>query len=492
MIRDRLSKSAFVRGMQCEKSLHLNRYSPELRDTPDRDRDHVFEQGNRVGNLARRLFPGGISADEKPERNQVEYTAELIEQGQNVIYEAAFFAAGVYCAVDILVRQGSGWHVIEVKSSTSVHDVYLTDAALQYFVLKHAGLRISEFSIAYMDRTYVRSDELDVQRLFRVESVLAECRENAEVSADVDRLRNVLRKHQAPEVDIGEHCRNPYPCDFWGHCTRHIPEDSIFQLTRVRKSRLFSFYYDGILRLDDLPEDSFSGHAAIQLAAHKLGEPIVDRERIGGFLQSLQFPLQYMDFETIFPAVPRFKESRPYQQIPFQFCVGVQRSGESEPIWEEFLAEGGDDPRTIFAERLLGALPNEGTILVYNKSFEISRLRELAAHLPAFADAIHEVIDRIRDLMDVFRNGGYYHPDMHGSYSMKAVLPAVAPDMDYADLMIQDGGMASQAFEALLDGQVSNEAELRTAMVQYCRRDTEGMYLIWQHLCRLTLEENYD
>lgn len=490
-MNDRLSKSAFVRGLQCPKSLYLHRYRPDLRDKESEGQQAIFAQGTNVGHLARALFPGGVAADEfPPDSSQPAYTSALMERGARVVFEGAFVAAGTYCAVDVLRRVGRRWEAIEVKSSTGINEVHLNDAALQYFVLRSSGLPISDFSIAYLDNTYERGPDLDVGRLFRIESVLAECKARcAAISRDVERLRGVLRASKAPDVDIGEHCSSPYACDFQGHCWQHVPEDSIFQLTRVRRSRLFSLYNAGVVRLDDLPVDSLSAHASMQLAAHRLGGPIMDLGAIYSFVEGLEFPLSYMDFETIFPAIPRFALSRPYQQIPFEFCVGVQDSPEREPRWIDFLATAGIDPRRAFIERLLQVVPKNGSVVVYNQSFEIGRLHELALLFPEYSRRITQIIVRVRDLHTVFRNGHYYHPDMRGSTSLKAVLPIFAPDLSYDDLMIQDGGMASQAYEALLAGTVEDVDKVRASMIAYCRRDTEGMYRIWQGLSALLTEE---
>lgn len=490
----RLSKSAFIRGMQCPKSLYLHRYRPDLRDTEDEGQHAIFAQGTNVGNLARALFPVGVSADEfPPHSSQPAYTTALIEQGAKVIFEGAFVAAGVYCAVDILRKVFRRWEAIEVKSSTVISEVHLNDAALQYFVLSSAGLRIADFSVATINSRYERGASLDLNRLFRIESVLSECKaRQTDISKDVERLRRVLRASQAPDVDIGEHCSLPYPCDFRGHCWKHVPDDSIFQLTRVRRSRLFSLYSAGVVRLVDLPADSLSGHASLQLTAHRLGGPIMDLGAIGSFVERLEFPLAYVDFETIFPAIPRFALSRPYQQIPFEFCVGVQETPKRKPRWIDFLATAGGDPRRAFIEGLLQVVPKSGSVVVYNQSFEIGRLHDLALLFPEYSRRITQIIVRVRDLHVVFRKGHYYHPNMRGSTSLKSVLPIFAPELSYDDLMIQDGGMASQAYESLLAGSVKDIDKVRANMIAYCRRDTEGMHRICEGLRALLMEDTDD
>ncbi len=477
-----------MRGLQCEKSLYLSRYRPELRDSPDATLTHVFRQGSDIGVLARQLFPGGVSAEEKPDaEDQVSYTHKLIHHGKNVIYEAAFSYDGVYCAVDILVRDGDSWRVFEVKSSMGVSETYETDAALQYYVLSGSGLKVVDFSIVHLNREYILRDALDVEGLFARVSVLETCRSQmADIETDVKRLRRVLQESVEPVIDIGEHCHVPYGCDYIGHCWKHIPEPSIFDLPRLRSRRLFKLYRSGVVRIEDIPDDFPVGRATVAVQAHKDRKPFVDRHAIRSFMDSLSDPLQFMDFETIFAAVPLFKGTRPYQQVPFQFCYGTVENS-SDVRWIDFLAETGSDPRREFVEQLLRAAGTEGSVLVYNKVFEIARLRELADLFPERRQSIEQLIGRIRDLLDVFRGGFFYDPRMLGSNSIKAVLPIFAPDLDYGNLEIQDGGSASKAFEALQNERDHEViAGVRHALKLYCRNDTEGMRRIQSGLLGIT------
>lgn len=479
--RDRLSKSSFLRGLQCEKSLYLSRYRPELRDEIDSAQEQIFNQGSSVGMLARGLFAGGVAADTEGE-DQVRRTNELIKAGHEVIYEAAFSYSGVYSAVDILVKGAAGWKVFEVKSSTGVHDIHLTDTALQLFVLTGCGLEIADFYLIHVNSHYVLGDSLDIQRFFTRSSVLAECQERQpEIRKNVNRLRSVLRLSEAPEVDIGEYCSTPYGCDFVGHCWKHVPEVSIFDLPRIRKRRLFDLYRSGVLRIDDIPVDWPLGRVSNIVEVHRTGTTHIDRSRIREFIASLIQPISFMDFETVFPAVPMFRGTRPYQQIPFQFCLGSSKANGIR--WTDFLASGSGDPRRAFADELLRNVEGEGSIVVYNKQFEIGRLRELARDFPEYQLSIERIIVRIIDLLDVFRGGMFYDMRMQGSNSLKAVLPVFAPDLDYGKLEIGDGGTASRAFESLrLETDPSTTEFIRSALIRYCRNDTEGMVRILEGL----------
>src|SRR5258706_13201490 len=226
-----LSKSTFIRGCQCIKSLYLNKHQPQLRDTISVKQQAVFDSGTSVGELARQLFPGGIDAS--PEfyydyQKSVAYTRHLLDVDKTIIYEAAFQFDGVLAAIDILVKRDGVWKAYEVKSSTGVREPYLLDAALQYYVITQAGIGLNDISLGYLNNQYTRMGELDVQQLFTVESILEAVKEKQDfVVTQIPRLKEVIAQAVVPMVDIGMHCSDPYPCEFISHCWQHIPQPSV-------------------------------------------------------------------------------------------------------------------------------------------------------------------------------------------------------------------------------------------------------------------------
>jgi len=215
------------------------------------------------------------------------------------------------------------------------------------------------------------------------------------------------------------------------------------------------------------------------LDVYKSGEPLIDKEAIKEFIFDLNYPLYFMDFETFQPAVPLFDNSRPYQQIPFQYSIHYKKSEESELTHFEFIAEPGEDPREKFIKKLLEDTSAKGDIIVYNKAFEITRLKEIAKDFPACAEQIGERISRIKDLMIPFRQKHYYSPEMKGSYSIKAILPALVPELTYDELEIKEGGLASIAFESLWnETDMMIIAETREQLLEYCKLDTLAMVKI--------------
>ena len=483
-----LSKSSFIKGLQCEKHLYLYKYHYDEMDELSEMQKAIFKRGTNVGELAHKLFPGGVIAAQGDPPNYekaLKRTKELINGNAKVIYEAAFMFSEVLSIADIVVMEKGGARVYEVKSSTSISETYLNDAALQYYVISNLGIRVKDFSIIYINNQYVRKGDLILEELFTTESVLELILPLQKlVKENVDRFKKVILKKKMPDIEIGEHCYNPYTCGFYDYCRKHIPEDSIFDFSGMHLAKKYELYRNGVLRLDDVPEDyPLNKNNKLQLDVFRSGKPLIDKAAIKGFINDLKYPLYFMDFETFQPAVPLFDNSKPYQQIPFQYSVFLKKDKDSEAEHIEFLAEPGIDPRKKFIENLLKVTKGKGDILVYNKTFEITRLNEIAKDFPQFADGIEKLVSRIKDLMIPFQKKYYYAPEMRGSYSIKAVLPALVSELSYDELEINEGGLASVAYESLhTETDLMFIAEIKQQLLEYCKLDTLGMVKILERL----------
>jgi hypothetical protein len=484
-----LSKSSYIKGLQCEKHLYLYKYHYKEMDELSEMQKAIFKRGTNVGELAQQLFPGGERAaqGDPPDYDKaLMKTNELINNGTKVIYEAAFMFDQVLSIADIAVKENNDWKIYEVKSSTSISETYLNDAALQYYVISNIGLKVKDFSIIYINNQYVRKGKLDLEELFTIESVINHEKfpKQETVKANIERFKKVLMKREIPDIDIGERCYKPYICGFYNYCRKHIPENSIFDFSGMHLSKKYELYRDGIIRLEDIPVDySLSKSNKLQLDAYKSGKPVIDKKAIKNFLSDLNYPLYFMDFETFQPAVPLFDNSKPYQQIPFQYSVFIKENENNEAEHFEFLAEPGIDPRKKFIENLFKVTKGKGDVIVYNKAFEITRLQEIARDFPEYTDEIQKLIERIKDLMISFQKKYYYAPEMKGSYSIKAVLPALVPELSYEKLEINDGGLASIAYESLqTETDLMFIAEIKQQLLEYCKLDTFGMVKLLEKL----------
>jgi hypothetical protein len=482
-----LSKSTFLRGVNCKKSLYLNAYQSELRDPLDESAKRRMLEGRRVGELARERFPGGVLVQPGAPFNvkaALARTQELIKGGTSVIYEAALQADGVLAFVDILVRGDGGWRLYEVKSTTKVKEEHLLDVALQVHLLKRSGLDIEEAAVLHINRDYLRQGELDLQALYTPESVFEAVNEVLPaVAAEIEKCKATLGGGEIPEIGIGPHCTDPVRCDFYGHCWAHIPIPSVFDVSYLGAKK-YDLYERGIVRIEDIPDDfPLSKRSSFHVESHKAWRETVDRSAIRTFLDDLAYPLYFLDFETFSLPIPPFDDARPYLQIPFQYSLHIQRAPGAEVEHSGFLAEAGTDPRLPLLERLLAETEGSGSIVVYSMAFEKTRLRELAEAFPTHANALADRIDRLEDLMVPFRERHLYKPEMGGSYSIKAVLPALVPDLSYEGLEISDGTMASDAYLDLWDETDPRRIErVRDALWEYCKLDTLAMVRILERL----------
>jgi hypothetical protein len=482
-----LSKSTFIRSLQCEKSLFLYKYHYDQRDVIPASRQAIFRRGTDIGILAQKLFPGGVDAS-PPKYNDyqvaVDTTARLIIEGVKIIYEAAFCFNDVYAAIDILVNENGIWKAYEVKSSTSVSDTYLLDASLQYHVLKSSGIDLKDIYVVIINNQYVRSGKVELHKLFRPVSVLNEAVKNeGKIKKGIKKALEILNLQVVPEKKIGEHCSIPYTCDFMGTCWKDVPKPSVFDLAGMHLYKKFKFYNEGKIKPEDLNPDELSEVQRVQLRGIIEKTIQINKPEIKKFLKKAKYPLLFMDFETIMPAIPLWDNSRPYQQIPFQFSVHYRQNEQSELQHFEFLAEAGLDPRKYFLEELIKIASQPGTILVYNASFELTRMRELAHMFPQFEAQVLDMASRTLDLMEPFRKLHYYVPEMNGSHSIKQVLPALVAELNYNDLVIGNGQLATNAFEALqTETDILKIAETREQLLEYCKLDTLAMVKILEKL----------
>ncbi len=486
-----LSKSLILKGLQCPKALWLTKNPPEFEFPPQPDLEAKFQLGSEVGILAQQLFPGGI---EVPYEGlsfpaQLARTKELIDKGADVIYEASFSFSAIFVKVDILVRDGAGWQIHEVKMGTSVKPVNLDDVAVQHYVLNGCGLSISKSFLVHIDNSYLRQGALEVDKLFASEDISLKVAARQQSLPEIVRdLRETMRECNEPNIDIGPHCSDPYECDFIPYCWQHIPENSIFAL-RGKGINSFDYYNRGIVELKDLPLDQLNQKQRQQVEATLNRQDATDTSKVKEFLDSLCYPLCHLDFESFNTPIPKFAGTRPYQQVPFQFSVHIQQQAGAEPEHFEYLAQPGVDPRRELIEQLLAVIPVNACVLTYNQAFEKGVLRNLAELFPDLAAAIELRLPNVRDLMVPFRQRAVYRWQMRGSYSIKEVLPALVPELSYAGLKIADGMAAMQAYHEMcaLDDPVAL-AEVRRGLLAYCRLDTLAMVKILETLQELTLE----
>lgn len=490
------SKSKYCSFWQCPKIAWLQKHKPEEREVDDATLARMRE-GNRVGDLAMGLFGDFVEMTALKDDGSLDLGAMIdatkaeMDGGTRVICEASFSFEGLYCAVDILVRDGDGWSIYEVKSSThNDKAVYMADIAYQRFVLERCGIQVVGTYLVCLNCDYVFDGTLDLNGLFLItdvhEAVEAEMRD---VGPNLQSAELLLSSPEEPEVPLSPSCRDPYPCSFWRYCTKGLPDPSVFDLYRLRFPKALDFHREGLDSLEQLAGDRrIKNPTQLRQIDHAIHdrEAHIDRPRIRDFLETLHYPLCFLDFETVQPVIPEYVGTKPYAQVPFQYSLHYIEKEGGPLEHKEFLADPFEDPRRPIAERLCADIPAGACVTAYNKSFECGRLKELADRFPDLAEHLLAIRESIVDLLTPFQSGWYYNRAMGGSFSIKSVLPALFPDdpeLNYANLEdVHNGSEAMNAFAEMRDMEPEKRQRTRAALLEYCKLDTYAMVKLWQKL----------
>lgn len=484
-----VTKSAYAKGFQCFKLVWHYFNTPETFPIYDSSEHFAFDQTDKVRKIGRLLFPDGIEADREhcSFEEQTQTTLDILSL-RKTVFDGAFSAHGARCRIDILSPHGPDkWDVIEVLSSTSWTDIHLHDVGFQAWLLVEAGLKINKVFLMHINSDYVRVGDIDTRGFFRTVDVtnLISAIEG-DVRAKFSAVGKVRNLPVPPEIAIGPHCEAPHPCPLHDACWKFLPGENVLTLYRGKKKG-FDLLANGVQRLAEIPSNFKLTHSQqIQRRVAINGKPHVDRVSIRSFLRCLCYPIHFLDFETLWTAIPPFDDVRPYEQIPFQFSLHILSELDALPTQQMFLAEGKSDPRPEFLAKLRESVEEAGSIVAYNANFETARLRECCESFPEFLPWLDGLESRFVDLLLPFRSFHYYHPKQFGSASMKAILPAMT-GLRYDHLAIQEGVMASSEFLRITYTEVDEKERqrVRRELEQYCSQDTVGMISILKSLHNL-------
>lgn len=477
--RHGLSKSRLLLHRQCPKRLWLKVHRPELEEIDDGNQAR-FATGTYVGEVAQRLYPDGVMIDGEDLWQAVADTQAILAGESRPIFEATFQSNGLLIRADLLLPADGDFRMVEVKSSTKVKDYHLTDAAIQSWVAEQAGISLSSVEIAHIDNSFIYPGGGDYLGLFHYADISGQI---AGMKTEVPDWINAARltlSGSEPCIAPGAQCDMPFECSFIGYCSPRVEIEDGYppEVLPYGGTLAATLRTEGYTDLRDVPEERMENwrHQRVWQAT-KSGQAVLNPEA-GKLLAALPYPRYYLDFETINPAVPVWAGTRPYMQVPFQWSCHIE-TAKGVMTHCAFLADGQSDPRRPFAETLIAAVGIDGPVFVYNAPFERSRMQELADYFPDLASVLHAAIDRIVDLLPIAREH-YYHPDMRGSWSIKAVLPTIAQDLTYDNLEVANGGMAQEAFAEIMQPETLPERrrQLHDALLLYCERDTLAMVRI--------------
>ena len=483
----RLSKSRIMSSLQCLKRVYLEVNRKDLVHF-SRATEAAFALGHEVGDIAIQLYGGNNGSFIEYSGGNFAGALKQTEQLMTSMFRAPIFEAtlqhdGVLVREDVLLpvdeSGAASWRLVEVKASTRVKPEHIHDCAVQAWVHLGAGYPLNSIFLAHVNNQFTYPGDGNYQGLL-IEADLTEqvFELLPSVPIWVERAREAVAG-PVPHVPVGQHCTSPYECPFLDYCW---PNDSRYPIRGLGggKKKLGVWVMDGYRDIRDVPSSEISSET--QLRIHRVTLEGVPELLPGAraFVEALAYPRFYLDFETVGPAIPVWAGTRPYQTLPFQWSCHIERApGTMEHV--EFLDLSGDPPMRALAGQMITDLEMEGPVLMYT-SYERGVIEGLAAMFPDLAGPLQAIIDRLVDLHPVTRIN-YYHPDMAGSWSIKAVLPTIAPDMDYAQLEgIQEGMGASLAYlEAINPETVAERKEvIRKNLLKYCKHDTEAMVQLVQ------------
>ncbi len=509
MVKKKLiSKSAYLVYKQCPRYLWYYINERDSIPEPDPSTKFFFRIGHIVGQLAKSYFPDGVEVgyEDDFDRN-LKKTADMLQEGRP-LFEAGFLYNDKYCDLyaraDVFIpakdrENGKVYDVVEVKSSTGVKEINLYDLAFQKYCYTMAGLPIRRCSLMHINNQYVRNEEIDVRELFTVTEVTETIDKICNhIKNDLKQMVSIIYSEYPPEMEVGKFCDSPYSCPLKKLCWENVSDNNIYYLYSITKKLARRLRECGIENMVDIPDD-FTGinyKQQVQIKCEKNSDIRIDKEAISDYLNKIRYPVYFLDFETFASPIPIVQNTRPYQNIPFQFSLHMLSGPGGDLKHSPFLSSGERDPRKEVIEHLKKSIGPVGSILVYNDSFEKAILRELANMFPVYADWVNSVLERVVDLYEPFRNFHYYNVKQKGSASVKRVLP-VLTGKSYDNMEISNGSIASVTFlensGLWRDYVISNELDImeksvlfkdkdgqerediRRALEQYCELDTEGM-----------------
>lgn len=479
-----LTKRTFLSALDCRAQAWFYRHGIDEGELSQADQFRI-ETGVEIGKMARSIYPDGFMIDEGSNELNHKKTMDLLQHnGDLTLFEATFLHENGVARADILQRQGDKWQLIEVKSSLDVKDEFIDDLAYTTMLAIHAGVELADISLMLVSRDYRlgMSNEKLFNLLDCTEPVMEKVKAFQAVFTEID---SQTASNTQPTTQLIWACKD---CEFFkGGCIGRTMTHPVFEIPNIRQNKFEGFVNEGCLEVHQLPATvKLTYKQRVVWEAVQAERPIVDKVTLQNLLNSVNYPVYYLDFESVSTAIPLYDDIAPYQEIVTQYSIHKYSSISAEQAYTSYLADHRQDDRRMLAERLLEDIGEHGSIMVYHAGAERRFINSLAKALPDLAGRLNNLIDRLVDLKE-FLIKAYYHPSFHGSYSIKKVLPVLVPELSYDSLDVGNGQDASAVFAMLAQGKFSDrEVDLqRKHLLEYCEQDTLAMVKIHQKLCSM-------
>ena len=486
-----LTKSNYIKYLQCKKALWLYKMKPKLMSEVDDSTQRVFDTGYKVESIAYEMFPNGVETANDISQS-IKETKELLDKKTPVIFQATVSGGGLFCRSDIITYDDENdvWDIIEVKSSTGVSGVYIDDLSFQKACFESLGYKVGKIFVIHINNKYIKNGKIVPEDFLTKTDVTEKVKvKTKETEKNIQKAFAVLKETKEPNVRVLRQCSNPYKCPFIDYCWKDFSKYSVYSIGgKLGAKKLDELLDEGIEDVADVPDTIIDNEKLLKYRnVVKNDEIYVDKKNIQKELEKIKYPIYFLDYETFGPAIPIFDGYKPFQRIVFQYSLHVQRTADSELEHYEFLAKNITDPTEDLAKSLQSQIGNEGTVVVWYKSFEKGCNNEMRERLEGFTEFFEDVNGRIYDLMDIFAKGYYVHKDFKMSTSIKKVLPVIAPELDYATMDISEGMTASNSWGDTITKDMSEDQKQKiyNDLLKYCELDTFAMVRILEELNKI-------
>lgn len=497
-----LSKSEYMMFLRHPAWAWLKKHDKSKLPDVDQNTQAVFDMGHKFEEYAEKLMPDGVRLgfDDYDEYLDLpEKTRQTIADGAKVIFQGRFEAIiknkalpkdnSITCIIDVLhILDDKTVELYEIKSSTKAKPDHIKDLAFQRAVLEGAGYKVKSCSVMFVNNQYAKKGDIDEHEFVGIADVSRQVDDIIEQTRlDIIKALVTVNNEDCPDLSPGR--AGPggfqYWLDIYMHINKKLPKYSIYKFGFLGSTKIGLLEEAGIKDFSKVPDTiALSRKQRLQAEAIRLKKPIIQVEPIKEFLEKLEYPLYFLDYETMGGLLPYFDGMRPYQQMPFQYSLHYIEKPGGKIKHKEYLHKEATNPGFEVAKNLLKDIGEKGTVLVWNMMFEKGMNNTMGRNWPEFEQPMRDINQRIVDLMTPFASDWYAHPDFYGSSSIKNVLPALVPELSYKDLDVNDGQAAQRIWQdTVLDGNNEDQkGKILSDLIEYCKLDTLAMVKIWEIL----------